>query len=146
EVLNRNGLKIDKQNKNPSRLTRLPGFVRGNKKQFLVATNIGKANWDEWTEYIEDLNDNLPEMESLENLFDEEIVLAPELISGVLRKGHKMLIAGPSKAGKSFALIQLAIAIAEGRQWFGFNCMQGKVLYVNLELDGKSAKKRFVDI
>lgn len=146
EVLNKNGLKIDKQNKNPSRLTRLPGFVRGNKKQFLVATNIGKANWDEWTEYIEDLNDNLPEMESLENLFDEEIVLAPELISGVLRKGHKMLIAGPSKAGKSFALIQLAIAIAEGQQWFGFNCMQGKVLYVNLELDGKSAKKRFVDI
>ena len=30
-----------------------------------------------------------------------------------------MLIAGPSKAGKSFALIQLCIAIAEGKQWLG---------------------------
>ena len=35
-------------------------------------------------------------------------------IENVLRQGHKMLIAGPSKAGKSFALIELCIAIAEG--------------------------------
>lgn len=146
DILQKNGLNIDRQNKNPSRLTRLPGFLRGTKKQFLVATNIGKANWDEWKEYIEDLNDNLPDMENLSDLFDTEIELAPELISGVLRQGHKMLIAGPSKAGKSFALIELAIAIAEGSEWFGFKCVRGKVLYVNLELDGRSAKKRFVDI
>ena len=31
--------------------------------------------------------------------------LSPALIEGVLRQGHKMLLAGPSKAGKSFALI-----------------------------------------
>ncbi|MBP2966872.1 AAA family ATPase, partial [Acinetobacter baumannii] len=36
--------------------------------------------------------------------------------------------------------------IAEGRDWFGFPCAQGKVLYVNLELDEKSAKMRFIDI
>ena len=33
--------------------------------------------------------------------------LADELIKGVLRKGHKMLLAGPSKAGKSSALIEI---------------------------------------
>ena len=55
-------------------------------------------------------------------------------IFGVLRKGHKMLLAGPSKAGKSFALIELCISIAEGKPWLGqFNCAQGKVLYINLE-------------
>lgn len=43
-------------------------------------------------------------------------------------------------------MIQLAIAIAEGRRWFGFDCAQGKVLYVNLELDDRSARVRFVDI
>lgn len=146
KIVESNGLKVDKQNKNPSRLSRLPGFIRGEKKQFLVATNIGKGSWEEWQEYIEDMNDNLPDPESLSDLFEQDIILAPELIQGMLRQGHKMLIAGPSKAGKSFALIQLAIAIAEGRQWFGFDCIQGKVLYVNLELDEKSAKKRFIDI
>lgn len=146
KIVEKNGLKVDKQNKNPSRLTRLPGFERQGKKQFLIAKNIGKQSWEEWEEYIEDMNDNLPEMENMSDLFDKPIVLAPELISGILRQGHKMLIAGPSKAGKSFSLIQLAIAIAEGWKWFGFNCQQGKVLYVNLELDERSAKKRFVDI
>ncbi|MGM0239884.1 AAA family ATPase [Enterococcus sp. AZ103] len=146
KIIEKNGLKVDKQNKNPSRLSRLPGFIRGEKKQFLVATNIGKSSWEEWQEYIEDMNDNLPDPESLENLFESEIVLAPELIKDVLRQGHKMLIAGPSKAGKSFSLIQLAVAIAEGRQWLGFDCTKGKVLYVNLELDERSAKKRFVEI
>lgn len=146
DVCKKNGLSIDNQNRNPSRLSRLPGVTRGDKKQFIIDTNIGKSTWDEWVEWIESVNDDLPDPESLESLFDQEIELAPELIKGMLRQGHKMLIAGPSKAGKSFSLIQLAIAIAEGRQWFGFDCAQGKVLYVNLELDERSAKMRFVDI
>ena len=72
--------------------------------------------------------------------------LRPALIEGVLRQGHKMLLAGPSKAGKSFSLIALAIAIAEGRQWMGFSCAQGKVWYVNLELDDISCKHRIRDV
>ena len=47
--------------------------------------------------------------------------LAPPLIEGVLRKGHKLLLAGPSKAGKSYALIELCCSIAEGRPWLGFS-------------------------
>ena len=70
----------------------------------------------------------------------------PELIRGILRRGHKMLIAGPSKAGKSFLLIELAIAIAEGSTWLGFSCAQGKVLYVNLEIDPASCIDRFITI
>lgn len=146
KIVEKNGLRVDKQNKNPSRLTRLPGFIRGDQKQFTIAKNIGKGSWEEWQEYIEYMNDNLPDPESLADLFDTEIVLAPELIKGVLRQGHKMLIAGPSKAGKSFLLMQLVIAIAEGLQWLGFPCTQGKVLYVNLELDSNSAKNRIVEI
>lgn len=146
DVCKKNGLKVDNQNRNPSRLSRMPGIERNGKKQFIIDTNIGKATWEEWHEWIESVNDDLPDPESLDDLFDKAIELAPELIKGMLRQGHKMLIAGPSKAGKSFALIQLAIAIAEGRQWFGFDCAKGKVLYVNLELDQNSAKMRFIDI
>ena len=72
--------------------------------------------------------------------------LKEELIPGVLRVGHKMLVAGPSKAGKSFLLINLAIAIAEGREWLGMKCKQGKVVYVNLELDRASCFDRFKEI
>ena len=57
--------------------------------------------------------------------------LAPPLIEGVLRQGHKMLIAGPSKAGKSYGLIELCCAIAEGREWLGWKSTKGKVLYTD---------------
>ena len=146
EVCKKNGLNVDNQNRNPSRLSRMPGVERSGKKQFIIDTDIGQSNWEDWHEWIESVNDDLPDPESLDSLFNEKIELAPELIKGMLRQGHKMLIAGPSKAGKSFSLIQLAVAIAEGRQWFGFDCAKGKVLYVNLELDQNSAKMRFVDI
>ncbi|MEK4495113.1 AAA family ATPase [Ureibacillus sp. FSL W8-0352] len=145
-VCKKNGLKVDNQNRNPSRLSRLPGVTRNGKKQFIVDTNIGKADWNEWYEWIEDLNDDLPDMENLEDFFYNPPDLAPPLIEGVLRQGHKMLIAGPSKAGKSFALIELSIAIAEGIKWLGWQCAQGHVLYVNLELDRPSALHRFKDV
>ena len=145
-VCQKNGLKVDTQNKNPSRLSRLPGIERNGKKQFLVDTNIGKESWQEWHEWIESVNDDLPDPESLEGVWDNLPDLSPCLIDGVLRKGHKMLIAGPSKAGKSFLLIEQCIAIAEGRKWMGWKCAQGKVMYVNLELDRASCLHRFKDV
>lgn len=145
-ICTKNGMSIDKQNKNPSRLSRLPGVVRGEHKQFIIDTNIGKASWEEWYEWIEGVNDNLPEPESMQAVWDNLPELAPPLIDGVLRQGHKMLVAGPSKAGKSYALIELCCSIAEGKKWMGFNCAQGKVLYVNLELDRASCLHRFKDV
>lgn len=145
-ICQKNGLKIDTQNKNPSRLSRLPGVMRNGKKQYIIDTNIGKDSWQEWYEWIESINDDLPDPEPLENVWDNLPELAPPLIENVLRQGHKMLIAGPSKAGKSFALIELCIAIAEGRKWFNWNCAQGRVMYVNLELDRSSCLHRFKDV
>lgn len=138
EVLAANGMKVDENNKNPSRLSRIPGVDRGDNRQYIVAREIGKANFTEWTEFIEDLNDELPDIQTDEEMFKDPPPLAPELIHGVLRKGHKMLLSGPSKAGKSFALIELAIAIATGDTWFWWRCERGRVLYVNLEVDTAS--------
>lgn len=145
-VCKKNGLNVDNQNRNPSRLSRLPGIMRNGKKQFIIDSNIGKADWEEWHEWIEDLNDDLPDMETLTDHWNDMPELAPPLIEGLLRQGHKMLMAGPSKAGKSFALIELTIAIAEGAKWLGWQCAQGHVLYVNLELDRPSALHRFKDV
>uniref|UniRef100_A0AAU8AYS5 Helicase replication protein n=1 Tax=Dulem virus 35 TaxID=3145753 RepID=A0AAU8AYS5_9CAUD len=145
-VCQKNGLKTDNQNRNPSRLSRMPGILRGERKQFLLATNIGKASWEEWHEWIEGVNDDLPEPESMAEAWENLPELSPCLIEGILRKGHKMLIAGPSKAGKSFLQIELCIAIAEGRKWLNWQCAKGKVLYVNLELDRASCLHRFKDV
>lgn len=145
-VCEKNGLSVDRQNKNPSRLSRLPGAIRDGHKQYLVDTNIGKRSWTEWREWIEAVNDDLPDPESLADTWDNMPPLSAPLIDGILRQGHKMLLAGASKAGKSFALIQLCIAIAEGKQWLGFDCAQGRVLYVNLELDRASCLHRFKEV
>ena len=146
EVCQKNGIDVDTQNRNPSRLSRMPGVQRGEKKQFIVDTNLGKASWNEWYEWIEGVNDDLPEPEGLESVWDNLPELSPCLIEGVLRKGHKMLIAGPSKAGKSFLQIELCIAIAEGKKWLQWHCAQGRVMYVNLELDRASCLHRFKDV
>jgi regulatory protein RepA len=145
EVCKKNGLSIDTANKNPSRLSRMPGVRRDGNKQYLVAVNTGKASWDEWKAWIEELNDNLPDFQALPAWADIPDK-PPALIDGLLRAGHKMLVAGPSKAGKSFLLLELAIAIAEGREWLGMPVQQGRVLYVNLELDPISALHRIRDL
>ena len=141
----KNGLHVDEANKNPSRYSRMPGVMRDGQWQRIVARDMGKRSWDEWREWVEEENDTLPEEEPLGDLTDLPD-LAPELIEGLLREGHKMLIAAPSKAGKSFLLQELAVCIAEGRPWLGRKVGQGKVLYVNLELDAVSCKHRFADI
>lgn len=146
DICQKNGIKVDTQNRNPSRLSRMPGVMRDGRKQFIVDTNIGKASWNEWFEFIESVNDDLPEPESLEGVWDNLPELSSCLIENVLRKGHKMLIAGPSKAGKSFLQIELCIAIAEGKKWLNWACAQGKVMYVNLELDRASCLHRFKDV
>ena len=145
-VCDKNGLKVDRQNRNPSRLSRMPGVIRNGRKQFLIETNTGFASWAEWKDYIESITDDLPDFESMADAWEHLPELAPPLIEGVLRQGHKMLIAGPSKAGKSYALIEMCIAIAEGRKWLDWQCAKGRVLYVNLELDRASCLHRFRDV
>lgn len=147
KVCSDNGLPVDKQNRNPSRYSRMPGVVRGENKQFIIDRNCGKESWEEWEDWIKEQNDDLPDFEPLsDDEFDNPPSLAPELIQGILRVNHKMCVVGPSKAGKSFLLIELAIAIAEGAEWIGHKCRQGRVLYINLELDKSSCTHRFIDV
>ena len=45
DICKKNGLIIDTQNKNPSRLSRLPGVIRSGRKQYIIDTNIVKSSW-----------------------------------------------------------------------------------------------------
>lgn len=146
KICDKNGLEVDSQNKNPSRLSRMPGCIRGEHKQFIIETNTGKETWSDWVEWVESMNDDLPDEENLADVLFNLPDYAEELIEGILRQGHKMLLVGPSKSGKSFSLIELCIAIAEGTKWMGRQCKQGDVLYVNFELDRASCLHRFKDV
>ena len=146
DFLEKNGLTVDKQNRNPSRLSRMPGVTRNGNRQYLAATNIGRKSWVDWMDFVEGVTDELPDMEPLSVYKDAPPQLPEELIGGILRRGHKMLISGSSKAGKSFLLMELCVALAEGRPWLGFPCKKGRVLYVNLEIDPASAVNRFLKI
>lgn len=87
-------------------------------------------------------DDGLPPIVNFGEMYGHIPALKPVLIDGVLRQGHKMIISSGSKAGKSYLLINLAIMIAEGWQWLGHKCTQGKVLYINMEIDHSSFANR----
>ena len=146
DFLEKNGAAVDKQNRNPSRLSRLPGATRNGNRQYLVATNIGRKSWVDWMDFVEGVSDELPDLVMLSEIEKDPPQPPEELITGILRRGHKMLISGSSKAGKSFLLMELCIALAEGKPWLGFPCKKSRVLYVNLEIDPASCYQRFLKI
>lgn len=65
-----------------------------------------------------------------------------ELVEGVLRFGHKMILAGPPDSGKTSLLLGLALAVSQGKQWLDLNTQQADVLFINLELHANSFVNR----
>ncbi len=68
----------------------------------------------------------------------KDVVAAPlkdplRLVEGLIGERSIVLIWGPSTVGKSFLIISLCAAIAQGILWFGYKCLTGSVLYVALE-------------
>lgn len=78
----------------------------------------------------------LPPLEimDLEKLFESKEECPPEVISGVLHQGSKMSINGGSKSYKTWAMVDLAVSVATGNSWWGFDTKKGDVLYVNFEI------------
>ena len=68
----------------------------GNGKEELKKRSEGVLATEELDE------DGLPLSITLDKALENLPRLAPVLIEGILRQGHKMLISGSSKAGKSF--------------------------------------------
>ena len=60
--------------------------------------------------------------------------LPAELVKGILHQGSKMVVGGTSKGRKTMTLIDLAVSVATGTPWWGFQCVQGAVCYINFEI------------
>lgn len=142
----RHGFMPDEANKNPSRLSRMPGVTRRGRRQLLLATSCGAESWAAWEEWVAESEDDLPD-ETDSSDFDDPLDLAPVLVGtaegeGIMRMGQKGILTGDSKMGKSYCLIDLAEAVSTGGRWLGRRCARGKVLYVNLEIQGEEFRQR----
>ena len=91
---------------------------------------------------------DLPVMEDAAELISKPIVLPDDVIEGVLHRGAKMVLGGGSKTFKTWTLVDLAISVATtGRAWLAkFQTKRGRVLYINLELQGAFFAKRLRDV
>lgn len=146
DVLAKRGMTIDANNKNCSRLSRLPGVSRNGQIQELLALNMGASSWADWIDYMEGIDDDLPEIHSGHDMFENPAPEPPSIIEGVLRQGAKMIVTGDSKSGKTCLLTNLAVCIAEGWEWLGHQCTQGKVLYINMEVMQSDFETRYRSI
>ncbi len=63
------------------------------------------------------------------------------LVKNVLTRGERAMMVGASQSGKSFLALDLALAIAQGKEWFGNRTLRGGVVYQAGE-GGRGIKKR----
>ena len=68
--------------------------------------------------------------------------LREPVIEGLLREGETMNIISAPKAGKSWLVIDLALAVATGRPWLDMECVPGEVLILDNELHGETSANR----
>ena len=88
----------------------------------------------------------LPEIVDIMDFLSTPLSKPPELIKGILHKGSKLILSGASKSRKTWALAHLAISVASGQPWWGFNTTPGKVLYANFELAPEFFQERTMAI
>ena len=89
---------------------------------------------------------NLPELVDAASFVAEPIQAPAELVSGILHKGSKLAFGGSSKSFKTWSLLDLAVSVATGSNWLGHSTRQGKVLFVNFEIQPYTWQKRITAI
>lgn len=150
EICNQAGLKVDPNNKDSSRLTRLAGIKRGDARQTLLYTGIGAKNFGSW------LMAHRTKPTTPENPTNEVDILAqaqaepvrtfaeiaprvnrdrPELIEGVLFEGGEMIISAPAKGGKSTCMIGAMVEASSGGEWLCHKVEKCPTLLINTEND-----------
>jgi hypothetical protein len=98
---------------------------------------------DAETSGAETLRTLLPETIDAAGLILDELPPDPPfIVEGIFHQGSKLVLAGSSKAGKTWSLVDLALSVASGRDWWGFKTNQCTVLYVNFEIQPEFFHRR----
>lgn len=134
EVCKQNGLDVDTQNKNPSRLSRMPGVKRGDKEQVLIDIGGETTSWFEWLEVLKTLN----RKKRIKRVGDwkEHYMNIPDIpvVNGIISRGEAAMLSSGSKVGKTWSMMNLAFSVLSGSRFLSMDCQQGEVLYIDGEL------------
>lgn len=89
----------------------------------------------------------LPPIQSGDSILANSALRSPEvLIHGLLHRGTKGVLAGPSKAGKTWIMLDLAVAVSTGGDFLNYRTNPGKVLFINFEIHEGFFKERLQKI
>lgn len=131
------------------RLVELPGIgTGGDIVDFLEVNDCRSAQ--ELKTWIEVLasgvapdGDQQPVIVTVRELLADHPALRPPVIHGLLRRGETMNVIASPKTGKSWLVIDLAIAVASGQRWLGqFQTEKGDVLIIDNELHDETISNR----
>ena len=90
--------------------------------------------------------DDLPDLIDAADFLAMPIEPPAELVTGILHKGSKLAFGGSSKSFKTWCLLDLAISVATGADWLGISTAQGKVLFVNFEIQPHAWQRRIAAV
>jgi hypothetical protein len=110
----------------------------------LLAVGFGAESWTAWE--AAHAGADLPRIVPGHAFMSVPEAEPPQLIDGVLHQGAKMVLGGPSKARKSWSLIDLMLSVSTGTPWWGFQTRQGRSLYLNFELPAFALQYRIRSI
>jgi RecA-family ATPase len=123
-------------NKNPSRFSRLPGIMRGDIEQKLVALNIGLSTWQEWIDWRD--QSEIADPTTPQELLEYDTENDPNNVLGKrwLCRGGSLTIVGQSGVGKSSFAMQLGLTFGLGRHFFGIKPIRPlRVAFIQAEND-----------
>lgn len=103
------GLSVDKANKDGGRLSRLPGYARGERRQSLLAVNTGAPSWEAWVEEIEGGTTLEPS-----RIAGSGPMPAPLFRNGPIPGGFGLFI-GQDSIGKGWVCLDLMLSCALAR-------------------------------
>lgn len=87
-----------------------------------------------------------PLLPTIENgtalLADPKLTRPDEIVAGLLHRNTKAVVAGPSKVGKTWLLLDLAVSVATGTPFIKWSTTAGRVLFVNFEIHRTFLKDR----
>ena len=84
----------------------------------------------------------LPPIEDVAEFIVKPLVKPKLLIDRILHQGSKMAVGGGSKSFKTWIMLDLALSVACGVSWLGFNTTKARVLYCNLEIQSEFMQDR----
>lgn len=149
-----NGLPTDHSNINPNCYARLAGATRGDSIQRLVCESMGPQSWSEFRRVVADLaerqdeadgeRDDVPKIDFIDmsDIIDEPIEQLDYVVQDLLPREHVAQLVARGGSGKTYLAYELMFSIVSGREWLGFGCRRGRVLYADPELHIMEIKKR----